>query len=40
MKRAKPITIFIVDDNAVFSLAMKADIETVFFKHVVKHQAF
>jgi two-component system OmpR family response regulator len=40
MKRAKPITIFIVDDNAVFSLAMKADIETVFSNMLLNIRLF
>ncbi|MGE0638229.1 MAG: response regulator [Bacteroidia bacterium] len=30
MSKKKPVAIFIVDDNALFSLALKADIETVF----------
>jgi DNA-binding NtrC family response regulator len=30
MSKKKSITLFIVDDNTLFSLALKADIETVF----------
>lgn len=40
MNTDKPINIFIVDDNKVFSLALKADIETTFTKTPIKIHSF
>lgn len=40
MKTKKPINIFIVEDNTVFALALKADIETAFVNKPVKVHTF
>ena len=40
MNTKKQINIFIVDDNKVFTLALKADIETAFEKKPIKIHSF
>ncbi|MDP2387799.1 MAG: response regulator [Bacteroidota bacterium] len=40
MNKNKQINIFIVEDNKVFTLALKADIETTFSKMPIKIQSF
>lgn len=40
MSKKEKTTIFIVDDNKVFTLALKADIETTFAKKSVKIHSF
>ena len=40
MNKKEPISIYIVEDNKIFTLALKADIETAFSNTPIKIQSF
>lgn len=40
MKKSSPFPVFLVDDNNVFTMALKADIETTFAKKPIRIFSF